>query len=73
MSNLSPYDATLAGMMRAALIKKIENVTYDMVNGHPKDYPAYRELVGKAHGLADAIETIDDVRKVMAGETESAS
>jgi len=45
------------------LRRDMNNLADELANGRPQDYAAYREVVGKIHGLADAEEHLKELLK----------
>lgn len=60
----SHYSETLIAQINDMLTK----LGFDMVHGCASDFGDYRQLVGRAQGLEDALKMIDDVDAKVNGE-----
>lgn len=48
-------------LLRKRLTASLDACSAAMLGGACADYPAYRELCGRAHGLNEALREIEDI------------
>lgn len=56
------------GLLQKHIAKAIDEESHALATGNPKDYAAYREVVGRIKGLNDAVGILKTVHDELYGK-----